>query len=347
MTEHSAIAPAPAAIGRRDFIRLAGASAAGWLALGATPERMRVIGLLIGFPLSDQLASKQPSDTAKTRFAGLIKDLYDRGWVEGVNIRFEPRSSYGGPAKQQTAVKELLELNPDVVLTSSTVETALMTAATKTIPIVFATASDPIGNGFVKSLARPGGNVTGFTNSDPEMGGKWLQLLREIDPRIERVGALFNPDTAPRGGRFFLDSIESEAASTGIKVTPVPLHDPSEIDEAVRSYSGNPAGGLIGLADSFLVINRATVVAATAKYRVPMIYPFRYFVDAGGLIAYGAALEVRSGEYVDLILRGTKPGDLPVQSPRKYELLINRKSADELGLKISPALLARANEIRE
>jgi putative ABC transport system substrate-binding protein len=347
MTEHFANASAPAAIGRRDFIRLAGASAAGWLGLAATPERMRVIGLLIGFPLSDQLASKQPSNTAKTRFAGLIKDLYDRGWVEGVNIRFEPRSSYGGPANQQAAVKELLELNPDVVLTSSTVETTLMTAATKTIPIVFATASDPIGNGFVQSLARPGGNVTGFTNSDPEMGGKWLQLLKEIDPRIERVGALFNPKTAPRGGRYYLDSVESEAASTGIKVTPVPLNDPSEIDEAVRSYSGSPAGGLIGLADSFLVINRTTVIAATTKHRVPMIYPFRYFVDAGGLIAYGAALEIRSGEYVDLILRGTKPGDLPVQSPRKYELLINRKSADELGLKLSPALLARADEIRE
>ncbi len=346
MTEHSAIAPAPAAIGRRDFIRLAGSAAAGWLALGATPERMRIVGLLIGLPLSDQLASKQSSDGAKARFPALIKDLYERGWVEGVNIRFEARSSYGGPANQQAAVKALLELNPDVVLTSSTVETALMTAATKTIPILFATASDPIGNGFVQSLARPGGNVTGFTNSDPEMGGKWLQLLREIDPRIERVGALFNPETTSRGGRYFLDSIESEAASTGIKVTPQPIRDPTEFDEAVRIYSGNPAGGLIGLVDSFLVINRNALVAATAKYRVPMIYPFRYFIDVGGLIAYGPALEVRAGEYVDLILRGTKPGDLPVQSPRRYELLINRKSADELGLKLSPALLARADEIR-
>jgi putative ABC transport system substrate-binding protein len=347
MTEHSAIAPAPAAIGRRDFIRLAGASAAGWLALGATPERMRIVGLLVGLPLSDQLASRQASDSAKARFAALIKDLYDRGWVEGVNIRFEPRSSYGGPPKQQAAVKELLELNPDVVLTSSTVETALMAAATKTIPIVFTTASDPVGNGFVQSLARPGGNITGFTNSDPEMGGKWLQLLKEIDPRIERVGAVFNPETTSRGGRYFLDSIESEAASTGIKVAPLPVRDPSEFDEAVRSYSGSPAGGLIGLVDSFLVINRNALIAATAKYRVPMIYPFRYFIDTGGLIAYGPALEVRGGEYVNLILRGTNPGDLPVQSPRKYELLINRKSADELGLKISPALLARADEIRE
>jgi putative tryptophan/tyrosine transport system substrate-binding protein len=222
-----------------------------------------------------------------------------------------------------------------------------MANATKTIPIVFTTASDPVGNGFVQSLARPGGNLTGFTNSDPEMGGKWLQLLRELDPRIERVGVLFNPDSTSRKGRYFLDPLESEAASTGIKVTPLPLRDPAQIDEAVRGYSGSPAGGLIGLADSFLVINRNALIAATAKYRVPMIYPFRYFIDAGGLIAYGPALEVRGGDYVDLILRGTKPGDLPVQSPRKYELLINRKSADELGLKISPALLARADEIRE
>lgn len=345
MTEQPANPPVAAGIDRRDFIRIAGSTTAGWLALGATQDRIRTVGLLIGLPLNDQIASR--SGEAKARFPALIKDLYDRGWVEGVNIRFEARSSYGGPDKQQAAVKELLELNPDVVLTSSTVETALMVAATKTIPILFATASDPVGNGFVQSLARPGGNVTGFTNSDPEMGGKWLQLLKEIDPRIERVGALFNPDTAPRRGRFFLDSIESQAALSGIKVAPLPLHDHSRIDDAVRSYSGNPAGGLIGLADSFLVINRAALVAATAKYRVPMIYPFRYFIDIGGLIAYGPALEVRAGEYVDLILRGTKPGDLPVQSPRKYELLINRKSAEELGLKLSPALLARADEIRE
>lgn len=334
------------AIRRRDFIRLAGSAAAGWWALGAT-ERMRVVGILTGLPLSDQLTSQKPADRDKARIPVILKDLYDKGWVEGVNLRLEIRSTYGGPEKQQAAVKQILELNPDVVMTSSTVETALMAAATKTIPIVFATASDPVGNGFVQSLARPGGNITGFTNSDPEMGGKWLQLLREIDPRIERVGVVFNPETTSRGGRYFLEPLESEAASTGIKATPLPVRNPAEFDEAVRGYSGNPAGGLIGLVDSFLVIHRNALVAATAKYRVPMIYPFRYFIDVGGLIAYGPALEVRGAEYIDLILRGTRPGDLPVQSPRKYELLINRKSADELGLKISPALLARADEIRE
>ena len=174
MTEHSANTPAPRAIARRDFIRLAGSAAAGYLTLGAA-ERMRTVGLLIGLPLNDDIASR---DAAKSRFAALIKDLYDRGWVEGVNIRFEPRSSWGGADKAQAAVKELLALNPDVVLTSSTVETMYMANATKTIPIVFTTASDPVGNGFVQSLARPGGNLTGFTNSDPEMGGKWLQIGR-------------------------------------------------------------------------------------------------------------------------------------------------------------------------
>lgn len=346
MTEHSAHAPVAAGIGRRDFIRLAGSAAAGGWALGAS-ERMRVVGILTGLPLSDQLASQKAADREKARIPVLLKDLYDKGWVEDVNFRLVLLSTYGGSANQQAAVKQMLELNPDVVVTSSTVETALMAAASKTIPIIFATASDPVGNGFVQSLARPGGNLTGFTNSDPEMGGKWLQLLKEIDPRIERVGAVFNPATTPRGGRYFLDSIESEAAAVGVKVAAVPVHAPSEFDEAVRGYSGSPAGGLIGLVDSFLVINRTALVAATAKYRVPMIYPFRYFVDVGGLMAYGPALEVRAGEYVDLILRGTRPGDLPVQSPRKYELLIKRKSADELGLKISPALLARADEIRE
>jgi putative tryptophan/tyrosine transport system substrate-binding protein len=241
----------------------------------------------------------------------------------------------------------LLALKPDVILTGSTVETAAVLEATKTIPIVFATANDPVGNGFVESLAHPGGNVTGFTNSSAEMGGKWLQLIREAVPDLARVGILYNPATTPRGGRFFLDSIEQEAALAGVSVVPAPVSAPTEIDEAVRPFSAPPKAAMIALVDSFLVVHRQVAVAAAAKFRVPTIYPFYYFMDAGGLMSYGPTLEVRSADYVDLILRGTKAGDLPVQSPRKYELLINRTVARTLDLTIPFTLLARADEIRE
>ncbi|BBZ93851.1 ABC transporter substrate-binding protein [Bradyrhizobium diazoefficiens] len=287
------------------------------------------------------------TDSPTSRLGGLIVGLRQRGWVEGVNFRLELRSTFGSSDRLKTAVQELLELKPDVILTGSTIETAAVLAATKTIPIVFATANDPVGNGFVESLAHPGGNVTGFTNSSAEMGGKWLQLIREAVPDVARVGVLFNPATTPRGGRFFLDSIEQEAAASGVSVVPAPVNAPTEIDEVIGRLSEPPKAAMVALVDSFLVIHRQAVVAAAAKYRVPTIYPFHYFMDAGGLMSYGPTLEVRSADYVDLILRGTKAGDLPVQSPRKYELLINRTVARTLDLTIPFTLLARADEIRE
>jgi putative ABC transport system substrate-binding protein len=339
--------PSALAVDRRRFIRLAGTTAAGWLALGATSDRMRVVASLTALRLDDELTRRSMIDSPTSRLGGLIVGLRQRGWVEGVNFRFELRSTFGAPDRLKTAVQELLALKPDVILTGSTVETAAVLEATKTIPIVFATASDPVGNGFVESLAHPGGNVTGFTNSTAEMGGKWLQLIREAVPDLARVGILFNPATTPRGGRFFLDSIEQEAALSGVSVVPAPVSAPTEIDEAVRRFTEPPKAAMIALVDSFLVVNRQAIIATTAKYRVPTIYPFHYFMDAGGLMSYGPTLEVRSADYVDLILRGTKAGDLPVQSPRKYELLINRTVARTLDLTIPFTLLARADEIRE
>ena len=337
--------PAPA---RRDFLRLAGTTAAGFIALGATSDRMRIVASLTSLSLDDELTRRNMSDgNATSRLGGLIAGLKQRGWVEGVNYRFEIRSTFGGPDKMQTAVRELIELKPDVILTGSTVETAAVMAATKTIPIVFATSNDPVGNGFVESLARPGGNVTGFTSSTAEMGGKWLQLIKEAVPDITRVGVLYNPATTPRGGRFYLDSVEQEASAAGVGVVLAPISTPAEIDGAIGRFAEPPKAAMISLVDSFLVINRQAIIAATAKYRVPMIYPFHYFMDAGGLMSYGPTLEVRSADYVDLILRGTKAGDLPVQMPRKYELLINRTVARALGLTIPFTLLARADEIRE
>jgi len=286
-------------------------------------------------------------DTQWTRLPATKARLEKLGWVENHNIRFELRSSYGGAAALATAVRELVDLNPDVILASSSAETAALAAATRTIPIIFATAADPVGNGFVQSLARPGGNVTGFTNSHAAMGGKWLQFLKEIAPAIGRVGVLFNPRTAPRGGRYFLDPLEEVAPSFEIALTAAPINDPAEIDAAVAAFSGEPAGGLIVPPDSFTFAHRTTLVAAAARHRVPTIYSFRYFMAAGGLISYGADLEVRAWEYIDLILKGAKPADLPVQSPRKYELLINLKAADALGLKVPMVLLARADQIIE
>ncbi|MDE5440991.1 ABC transporter substrate-binding protein [Bradyrhizobium sp. CSA207] len=335
------------AIDRRGFIRLAGTTAAGWLALGATSDRIRIVASLTALPLSDELTRRGMSDNLTSRFGGLIGGLRQRGWVEGVNIRFDLRSSFGGPDKLKAAVQELIDLKPDVIMTGSTIETAAVCAATKTIPIVFATANDPVGNGFVESLAHPGGNVTGFTNSSAEMGGKWLQLIQEAAPDLARVGVLFNPATAPRAGRFFLDSIEQEATASGVSVVPATVDAAVDIDAAISRFSESPKAAMIALVDSFLVVNRQAVVTAAAKYRVPMIYPFHYFMDVGGLMSYGPTLEVRSADYVDLILRGTMAGDLPVQSPRKYELLINRPVAGALGLKLPFTLLARADEIRE
>ncbi|MCA1502941.1 ABC transporter substrate-binding protein [Bradyrhizobium sp. NBAIM02] len=332
------------AVNRRGFIRLATASVAGWIALGATPDRMRIVASLTALPLDDELTRRGMIDSASSRLGNLVAGLRQRGWVEGVNFRLELRSTFGAPDRLKMAVQELLDLKPDVILTGSTIETAAVLAATKTIPVVFATANDPVGNGFVESLAHPRGNATGFTNSSAEMGGKWLQLIREAVPDVARVGILFNPATTPRGGRFFLESIEQEAAASGVSVIPAPVNAPAEIDDAVKRFSELPKAAMV---DSFLVVNRKAVVAAAAKYRVPTIYPFHYFIDAGGLMSYGPTLEVRSADYVDLILRGTKPGDLPVQSPRKYELLINRTVARSFGLTIPFTLLARADEIRE
>lgn len=330
-------------------MRLAIAAAIGWPRIAAAQdrERVRIVGLLVSLPLSDQLVATRPESNPQSRIPTFKSGLEKLGWVEGRNIKYEVRSSYGGPDAREAAVKELIDLHPDVIATSSTVETAAVQAATRTIPIVFATAADPIGSGFVQSLARPGGNITGFTNGDAETGGKWVQFLKEIDPRITRIGVLFNPKSVPRGGSYYLDPIKEVASSLGLTVTAVQLADPSEIDAAVATFAGDPSGGLILPPDSFTVGHRKAIIAAVARHRVPAIYSLRYFIDAGGLISYGAGLEVRGAEYINLILRGAKPGDLPVQSPRKYELLINRKVAEALGLKVPLTLLSRADEIIE
>jgi putative ABC transport system substrate-binding protein len=324
------------ALHRRGFILAL--AAAGSASLAHAAERMRVVGVMVSLPLND---------VQWTRLPVLKQNLEKLGWVEGRNLRYEIRSSHGGPATRANAASELVALRPDVIITSSTPDTAALVSMTRTIPVVFATAADPVGSGFVESLARPGRNVTGFTNSQAEMGGKWLQFLKEADPRLNRVGVLFNPATVPRAGRYYLDPIEQAAGMFEVTVATMPIDDPGRIDAAIAGFAAAPHGGLILPPDSFTVANRVAIVQAVARHRVPTIYSLSYFIDAGGLMSYGSELEVRDSYYVDLILKGAKPGDLPVQSPRKYELLLNLKVAQALGLKLPLALLARADRIIE
>jgi putative ABC transport system substrate-binding protein len=326
---------------RRDFMRL------GLLAVAALPgpavaeERVRLVGTLVALPADDRLGA------VRQRIAQLKAELKQRGWIEGQNIRYAIHSTFGGPEARAKAIADMIALRPDVITTSSSGETAAILAVTRSIPVIFATAADPIGSGFVESLARPGGNVTGFTNSHASIGTKWVQFLKEIDPRIRRIGVLFNPQALPQNGRYFTDPIAQAAPAFDVAVTMEGVTDPAQIDAAIAQYAGDPAGGIIVLPDPFTVAHRERIVASAERHRVPAIYPLRYFSDAGGLICYGAEIDIRVGEYVNLVLRGARPGDLPVQSPRRYELLINRKAADALGLAIPLTLLARADEIAE
>jgi putative ABC transport system substrate-binding protein len=336
---------------RREFIVLTAATvlAAQRRANGQGSERIRRIGIFSALPFDDP--------AAHTRLSALSRRLNELGWVEGRNIQYERYLSNVDPALRSQAAKELVARKPDIIISSATPDLAALLIATRAIPIVFSTSADPVGSGFVQSLARPGGNATGFTNSHESMGGKWLEILKEIAPRTARVGVLFNPDTAPRNGDFYLGPMKELGPAFGIEVFPAPLHDVAAIASTVATYAAEPIGGLVVTPDSFTVSHRAVIVAAAAQYRVPAIYPYYYFMVAGGLISYGfsydavspekAEVVVTTAEYIDLILRGANPGDLPVRSPRNYELLINLKAANALGLTVPPALMARADKVFE
>jgi len=303
----------------------------------AETERVRVVAMLISLPLSD----------VQPRTLLFFEDMKRRGWIEGQNIRYEIRSTYGGEAVRDKMLAETLALKPDVILTTSSYETAAVLKATRTIPVIFATAADPVGAGFVQSLARPGGNATGFTNSDQSMVGKWLQFLKELAPAVTRVGTLFNPVSAPRGGDYFLNPMRELAPTFHVSLTDLRISDPVQLDKVIEEFAREPGGGFVVPPDSFTYAHRAAIVAAIGRARVPSVYSLPAFMDVGGLMTYGAIIEPRGSEYVDLLLRGANPGELPVQSPRRYELLINRKVATALGLTISEALMLRADKIIE
>ena len=302
----------------------------------------RRLGVLMGLPESDP--------RAQARVAAFRDGLHALGWVEGQDIRIDVRwaTTSDAPTMQRLA-KELIALQPDLIFSHNTPTTRSLLQQTHTIPIVFAVVSDPIGSGFVQSVPRPGGNVTGFTNIEPTMASKWLELLKEIAPRVARAAFFFNPATAPYA-EYYMGPFRATATSLALEAVAVPVHSTSEIEAAIASQARTPNVGLVMMTDSFLVTHRAEITSLAARYRLPAIYPFRDFTELGGLLCYGNDLLDnfrRAAAYADRILKGARPKDLPVQAPIKFELVINLKTAKALGLTIPPSLLARADQVIE
>jgi len=328
---------------RREFIKVIAGSAAWPLTAHAQqPERVRRIGVLMGYAESDRAAQSWLA-----AFRGALTKL---GWTEGSNLRIELRWSANDPARMRTLAKELVDLRPNAILGATTPVVGALAHETRTISIVFTGVSDPIGSGFAANLAHPGGNITGFqANGDPSLGGKWVEQLKEIAPRTVRVALLFNPATTVPI-QYFMPSIQTAASSFAVQVSATPVHVADEIEGVIAAQGRDPEGGLIVMPDVSNDVNRELIIALAARYRVPTIYYNRFFSELGGLISYG---DVRSEQfrlaagYIDRILKGEKPADLPVQVPTKFELVINLKTAKALGLTIPPSVLARADEAIE
>jgi putative tryptophan/tyrosine transport system substrate-binding protein len=330
---------------RREFITLLGGTAVTWpLTVRAQqPDRIRLIGVLMAFAESDPAAQSQVA-----AFRGALAKL---GWTEGRNLRIELRWGAGDANRISTFARELVELRPDAIVGQTTPVTSALARETRTIPIVFAVVSDPIGSGFAASFAHPGGNITGFTTNEPAVGGKWMELLKEIAPRTARVGLLFNPATAV-APKLFISSIQAAASPLAVEVSAAPVHAKDEIEGVITAQARNPGGSLVVMPDAFFfnVPTRDLVIALAAGNGVPTIYFDRLFVESGGLIAYSADFseELRQAAgYIDRILKGAKLTDLPIQQPIKYELVINLKAAKSLGLNVPDRLLAVADQVIE
>ena len=328
---------------RREFITLLGGTAAAWplAARAEQSDRMRRIGVLMGFAESDP--------TAQSWIAAFQNALAKLGWTEGSNLRIELRWAAADPDKIRSFAKELVDLRPDAIFDQTTPVTGALASETQTIPIVFVYVADPIGSGFAPSLARPGGNITGFTYLEPTTGGKWVGLLKEIAPRTAHVGILFNPATTPPL-KFYMPSIQAAASSFAIEASSAPVHAKDEIEGVIAAQARNPGGGLLVMPDVFNDANRELIIALAAHLGVPAIYPRPVFAESGGLIAYGADLTEQfrqAARYIDRILKGANPGDLPIQQPTKFDLAINVKTAKALGLNIPQSMLLLADEVIE
>jgi putative ABC transport system substrate-binding protein len=327
---------------RREFIiLLIGAAVAD--ALGARaqePDRMRRIGVL--------MSASENDPEYQIYLAAFVDGLQKLGWSEARNVniyyRWAPDVEF-----MQGYAKELVALEPDLILSQNTPTTASLLQQTRTIPIIFTNVSDPVGSGFVASLPRPGGNVTGFINMEASLGSKWLELLKEIAPRVARVAFLFNPATATYA-EYYLNTLKAAAASLGVEAIEAPVHDTSELESVLAALAREPNGGLIAMPSGFFNVHRVEVTSLAARYRLPAIYPYRFFTELGGLLSYGNdPLDNfrRAASYADRILKGAKPNELPVQVPVRFELVVNLKTAKALGLDVPSLLQQRADEVIE
>ena len=326
---------------RRDFITLlGGAAAARPLGGRAQEERIRRIAVLTGYAASDP--------EGQARVGAFQQGLRELGWIESRNVWIDVRWAAADPSLLRAYAAELVELTPDVILVNNAQGLTAVQGVRRDIAIVFAGVSDPVGLHFVDSLARPGGNVTGFTTFEYSPVAKLLEALKEIAPGVTRVALIFDPDNPSSVGH--LRSFETAAPSFAVKSIAAAVHSPAEIERAIEAFARERDGGLLVPPNTTLTSQRDLIVALAARYRLPAVYPFRVFVTAGGLMSYGADRVdqfVRAASYVDRILKGAKPGDLPVQQPSKFELFINLKTAKTIGLEVPPTLLARADEVIE
>jgi len=327
---------------RREFITLLGSAAAGWplTARAQQNERVRLVGIL------EAISADAPG--AKARHTALLEGLQQLGWMPGRNVRIEVRWGGGDEAETRKYAAELIALAPDVILTAGSAGAGVMLKATHTIPLVFVIVPDPVGSGFVRSLSRPGGNATGFMMFEYNLSGKWLELLKEIAPSVTHAAVLRDPAITAGIGQFAV--IQSVASSVGIEVSPIDLRDPAEIERAIASFAQSSNGGMVVTASAIAAAHSNLIITAAARYKLPAVYVQRYYAAAGGLISYGPDFTDqyrRAASYLDRILKGEKPADLPVQAPTKYELAINLKTAKGLGLEVPPTLIARADEVIE
>jgi putative ABC transport system substrate-binding protein len=330
---------------RRDFITLVGSTIVMGSSLSARAQQfggMRRIGVLMSYPETDS--------EAQTYLAAFREGLQKFGWIEGRDIRIDVRwTSPGNAEVMQQSAKELVALQPDLILGNTTTATTALLRQTRTIPIIFAWVSDPIGSGLVANFPQPGGNVTGFIVMEPTMAGKWLELLKEIAPHLDRAAFLFNPATATYA-EYYLKPFQAAAAPLAVSATASPVHDMSELESVFAAQAREPNGGVIVMPDTFTDAHRGEITSLATRYRIPAVCPFRFYAKLGCLLSYGNEPTVnfkRAAQYADRILKGAKPNDLPVQAPTEFVLTINLKTARALGLDVPVQLLQRADELIE
>jgi putative ABC transport system substrate-binding protein len=331
-------------IGRRKFVALLGGAAAssGLWPMTAMGQTVRRVGIIMG--------TAQNDPEAQLRVSTFREGLRRLGWIDGSNIRFEYRYTLGDPGRISELAKELVSLRPDVILANTSAVAAAVQRETRAIPIVFVVVPDPISIGLVESMARPGGNSTGFINMEASLGGKWVQLLKELAPELRRVAQMYNPETMAGGKSVHSETFEAGARALGIEPSTLLIRSTADIAQAIAALAREPNSGLVIVSDSFAFIHRGVMITEAAKHKIPSIYFGRFMAAEGGLIAYGVDtvdLYRRAAPYVDRILKGEKPADLPVQGPVKFELAINLKTARSLGIKVPDTLLVAADEVVE